>query len=183
MVFHFFFSIKFKLLVEETNISVYTTQNNYHSNKHKTITRIETTSKGQKENNLCLNNVQTLQKFFWACSIVTVGIFPFRIKFTVLLLSRHCRHVSNAKYGHTALKNYFSNQISVLLLITSTTQILTLPSINVKAKGKSAAIYVTLKFMKNLQLKQKSNGKCNNKCKLKFKKKNLEPWDKANVET
>lgn len=45
----------------------------------------------------------TLIKFLWACSMVTVGIFPFRIKLTVLLLSLHCRHVSSARYGHIAL--------------------------------------------------------------------------------
>ena len=34
-----------------------------------------------------------------------MGIFPVRIKFTVLLLNRHCLHVSNAKYGQMALQN------------------------------------------------------------------------------
>jgi hypothetical protein len=52
----------------------------------------------------CFKDVLTLQKFFWACSIVTVGILPFIIRFTVLLFRRHCRHVSSAKYGHIALK-------------------------------------------------------------------------------
>jgi len=39
--------------------------------------------------------------------MVTVGIFPLRMKATVLLLKRHCLHVSSAKYGHTALWGNF----------------------------------------------------------------------------
>lgn len=61
-----------------------------------------------------IRNAQTLQKFFCACSIVTVGIFPVRIKFTVLLLKRHCLQVSNARYGQMALQNNPHVNISAL---------------------------------------------------------------------
>ena len=52
-----------------------------------------------------IREAYTLQKFLWACSIVTVGIFPVRIKLTAFVLSLHWRHVSSAKYGHTALRS------------------------------------------------------------------------------
>lgn len=43
-----------------------------------------------------------------------MGIFPVRIKFTVLLLNRHCLHVSNAKYGQMALQNNQHSNIYML---------------------------------------------------------------------
>lgn len=52
--------------------------------------------------------------------MVTVGILPLRIKATVLLLKRHCLHVSSAKYGHTALWENFHNLSEKHLIIFRT---------------------------------------------------------------